>query len=102
MNKPIIELYEYEIHGHPNSPIINVKYGNIDDSPVDDTQILSDCKRISIENSESDQANDLKISSCDPIQSIAGGALKKYKFYDMENLYPNYKFLFLRLQVDAL
>ena len=92
MNIPIIELYEYEIHGHPNDNTM-VKYGNLDDSPVDEkTLTLSDCKRVSIENSETSPIPDLKLSSCDPIQSIAGGgSLKKYRFYDIENLYPNYK-----------
>ena len=94
MNKPIIELYEYEIHGHPNSLIDMVKYDNLDDSPTDDiTHTLSECKRVSIQNSESDLVDDLKLSSCDPIQSITGGAnLTKYKFYDLDNLYGNYKF----------
>jgi len=99
MNKPIVELYEYEIFGHPESPYQTVKYGKLADSPVDDrTRMLSDCKRVTVQDSETDLSPDRKMSSCDPIHSIQGGNLKKYTFYDINNLYGNYTFFLSKNQ----
>ena len=98
MSKPIIELYEYQIVGQPNDTSTISKFGNIEDSPTDSfTNSLSDCSRISIEGLEDSKLPDLLRTSCDPIRSkksIKGGApMKKYKFYDINNLYDNYNFL---------
>jgi hypothetical protein len=97
MNKPIIELYEYQIIGQPADTSTILKFGNIDDSPTDSlTNSLSDCSRVSIEGLEDSKLPDSLRSSCDPIRSIknieGGAPLKKYKFYDINNLYDNYKF----------
>jgi hypothetical protein len=103
MYKPIIELYEYQIIGQPNDKSTIVKFGDIDDSPTDSvTNSLSDCSRVSIEGLENSKIPDMSRSSCDPIRSIKGGTLyKKYKFYDINNLYDNYKF-FLVKNTDVL
>ena len=106
MNKPIIELYEYQIIGQPADTSTIVKFGNIDDSPTDSlTNSLSDCSRVSIEGLEDSKVPDLLRTSCDPIRSIkdiAGGApLNKYKFYDINNLYDNYNF-FLSKNTDII
>jgi len=103
---PIIELYEYQIHKyeptdiHNKSPKYNelYKFNDIDDSP--DTE----CKRITIEGSQTNTDNDTNKSTCDPIYNVKGmnvGGMINYKsIYDINNIYGNYK-LFLAKDTDT-
>jgi hypothetical protein len=99
-NNPIIELYEYQIHGyqpedrHTDSYVSTAyfKFGDINDSSE------SSCERISIEGSQADKSDDTNKSSCDPIYNLTGG-LDKKSIYDIDNIYGNYK-LFLAKNTD--
>ena len=59
-NNPIIELYEYQIHGYEPEDRHNInsnqnsyfKFGDIDDSSE------SSCERISIDGSQADKSDD--------------------------------------------
>ena len=99
-NNPIIELYEYQIHGYEPEDRHNInsnqnsyfKFGDIDDSSE------SSCERISIDGSQADKSDDTNKSSCDPIYNLTGG-LDKKSIYDIDNIYGNYK-LFLAKNTD--
>ena len=100
-NNPIIELYEYQIHGYEPEDRHNInsnqnsyfKFGDIDDSSE------SSCERISIDGSQMDKSDDTNKSSCDPISNLNGGLLDKKSIYDIDNIYGNYK-LFLAKNTD--
>jgi hypothetical protein len=87
MNIPIVELYEYQIHKYSKDLTQIFKFGDIDDSPVDE------CKRITIDGAQTNQDDDINRSSCDPIFNV-GGKLTVKTYYDIDNIYGNYK-LFL-------
>lgn len=116
MNIPVIELYEYQIHKYyPEDRFSKVdpqmddktreeeriknllkqkavfKFGDIDDSPIDE------CKRIAIDGMQSNTDSDTNRSTCDPIySSLTGGKA----YYDIDNLYGNYK-LFLAKDINV-
>ena len=102
----IVELYEYQIHQYDPSNFHSkfsqdkhlFKFGDIDDSP--DT----DCKRITIEGSQTSSSNDTSRSSCDPIYNIHGGKkITPKELYDLDNIYGNYKlFLANNINIETL
>lgn len=101
MNIPIVELYEYQIHKYePTNRYISqdtknqvFKFGDIDDSPADE------CKRVTVDGYQKNEEEDTNRSSCDPIFNV-GGKLEVTTYYDIDNIYGNYK-LFLAKDTDT-
>jgi len=109
MNIPIIELYEYQIHKYEPTDRMKsqdtknqvFKFSDIDDSPLDN------CKRITVDGYQQNLEEDTTRSTCDPIFNVGGkiggkigGKLEVKSYYDIDNLYGNYK-LFLAKDVNT-
>jgi hypothetical protein len=103
---PVIEFYEYHIHDlNNNGKNIIYKFGDITDTESDK------CGSIGVEGSLKNPID--SISSCDPIESInndktidylsGGNQHHRYlSFYDIDNLYQNYKNFFVKYSTEEI